>query len=188
LRRGAVGETALARSATLTARRAASPYPTLRHQPYKHVCTGSAHAERAAKQSERAPFPLAVVQRQPWRGVRRRQQGGPRHPIQYHRHHHPYKPYKHAFTVSVQDTEPAAESSETAPGPLTGSLARRQPWQVVRRRQRDGSHYPIQHHRHQPYKHACTVSAHVQPAANQSEPAPGLLAVVRRQPWRGVRR
>ncbi len=57
MRRDAVGETALARSATLTARRAASPYPTLRHQPYKHACTGSAHAERSKAVGE-STFPF----------------------------------------------------------------------------------------------------------------------------------
>jgi hypothetical protein len=164
-----------------------------RHQPYKHACTVSAHTEPAAEQSETAPGPPtgSLARRQPWRGVRRRQQGGPRHPIQHQRHHHPYKPYKHACTVSAHDTEPEAEQSETAPGPLTGSLARRQPWRGVRRRQPGGPRHPIQYHRHQPYKHACTGSAHsTEPAAEPSETAPGPLtgSLASRQPWRGVRR
>jgi hypothetical protein len=38
-----------------------------------------------------------------------------------------------ACTGSAHDTEPGPEQSKTAPGPLTGSLAQRQPWRGVRR-------------------------------------------------------
>jgi hypothetical protein len=107
------------------------------------------HAEPAAKQSHTAPGPLAVVRRQPWRGVRRRRRGGPHYPIHHHSHHH--------TSMHVTFHAELAKPTETAPGPVTGSLARRQPWRGVRRRQRGGPHRPIQHHRHQPYRHATHV-------------------------------
>jgi hypothetical protein len=67
---------ALARSATLTARRSASSYQTSQTSPsiHKHACTVSAHdTERATERSETAPGPLtgSLARRQPWRGVRR---------------------------------------------------------------------------------------------------------------------
>ena len=63
---------ALARSATLTARRSASSCPTLQESPHKHACTVSAHAETTAESSETAPCPLtrSLARRQPWRVVR----------------------------------------------------------------------------------------------------------------------
>jgi hypothetical protein len=81
---------ALASSATLTARRFALSYPTSQSLPYKHACF--THSEPAMEQSETAPGPLTLflARQQPWRAVRHRQPGGPRHPVNHHRHHHPY--------------------------------------------------------------------------------------------------
>ncbi len=81
---------ALASSATPTARRFALSYPPSQSLPYKHACF--THSEPAMEPSETAPGPLTLflARRQPWRGVQRRQQGGPRHPVHHHRHHHPY--------------------------------------------------------------------------------------------------
>jgi hypothetical protein len=62
---------ALARSATLTARRFASSYPPPQASLHKHACF--AHAEPAAEPSETAPGPRTVflAWQQPWRAVRR---------------------------------------------------------------------------------------------------------------------
>jgi len=116
----------------MTARRSASSYPTSRASAYKHACKVSAHAEPAAETSEPVPGPLigSLARRQPWRGVRRRQRGDPRHPTHHHSHHQTSMHVQFLHTMSL-------------PGHLTGSLARRQPWRGVRRWQRGGPRHPI---------------------------------------------